>query len=199
MNSDHNKKPLRARLGKLKNAIPFTIIGVLVIAIMLFASSPGMDGVFLKPAAATTYSITMDDNFCMKTLLFSGYTSAIDTTVGSIFRFDSYMSSKTAGFYANPETVKGGSITKIEFEIEWFTDFFTSKGYTSNQTNLETKVNITTWIENPSNVKTYYYPLTQGTLYYDPLDSVGEMTLTTPYVLSAAGTYEFGYEVKYYY
>lgn len=189
---------IKARLSKFKNAMPFTIIGVLVVAIMLFASSPGMDGIVLKSSQA--YTIPSDDNYFLDHVYFRGFDTAIDTGEGDIFRFD-LVGTDEGGYWASSGVVKGGYISKIYIEASHSSVFFTSKGYTNNQTNYETKLNITIWIENPSNVKTYYYPLTQGT-YKSWLPTYAEYEIdlgSSDYVFSAAGTYEFGYEVKYYY
>ena len=198
MNHVQPKKPLKARLGKLWGLMPLTIIGVLVISFMLFTSSPGMDGIVLKSSQA--YTIPSDDNYFLDHVYFRGFDTAVDTVQGDIFRFD-LVGTDEGGYWASSGVVKGGYISKIIIEATHNSVFFTNKGYTNNQTNYETKLNITIWIENPSNVKTYYYPLTQGTIKdWLPTSGYYEIDLgANDYVFSAAGTYEFGYEVKYYY
>ena len=197
MNHVQPKKPLKARLGKLWAALPFTIIGVLVISFMLFASSPGMDKIIMAPAAAT-YVIPTDDNMVVDYIQFDGKTSAIDTVDGPLCQFRAWPDTGDFDVLAD-DLVKGGSVTKITCTFDWSSVFFTSKGYTSNETNFRTKLNFTVWIENPSNVKTYYYPIDENIYPYYPGSWDCEMTLSSPYVFSAAGTYEFGYELKYYY
>jgi len=185
-------------LGKLWAALPFTIIGVLVISFMLFASSPGMDKIIMAPAAAT-YAIPTDDNMVVDHIQFNGKTSAIDTVVGPLCQFRAYTNDLGSFDVQADDLVKGGSVTEISCVFDWSSEFFTSKGYTSNETNFRTKLNFTVWIESPSNVKTYYYPIDENIYPYYPGSWDCEMTLSSPYVFSAAGTYEFGYELKYYY
>ena len=192
-----NRKPISARLKKVKDMIPFTIIGVLVICIMLFASSPGMDKIIMAPAAAT-YVIPTDDNMLVDYIQFEGKTSSIDAVVGPLCLFRAWTDLGDFDVLAD-DLVKGGSVTKMTGTFGWSSVFFTAKGYTSNETNFRTKLNFTVWIENPSNVKTYYYPIDENIYPYYPGKWDYEFTLTTPYVFSAAGTYEFGYELKYYY
>lgn len=195
MNDDQPRKTMKARLRKLWGLIPLTIIGVLVISFMLLASSPRMDGIFLKPASAA-YTIPADDNFTMTELRFYGYDSAVDTSEGYVFYFT--CSGDQGNYWASSAMVKGGSVSKITVSCEWVSAFFTAKGYTSNETNFETKLNLTVWIKNPSNVKTYYYPIDHNSLPFNNYATVISYDITD-YVLSAAGTYEFGYELKYYY
>lgn len=209
---EQQEQKLEQKLSKRKAwkrwyaVFPLTTLGVVLIAIMLIGFSPGMDQVILRPADATlakvsSYYLTTDENFVLTRVTFAGKPTAIAAGGQTLFEFDTDMTASAqdpVNVYVEPALVKGGSFQTLTIQMEYFDQFFTSKGYACNQTNLLTYVNITVYVESPANVVTNYYPLDQGTFTWMDLTSYAEYNIPD-YTFNEGGVYEIGYTVKYYY